>query len=206
MSRRPNREAAVSVLGQINRNRAERALQYGKSVCRDHGVPYSERIEIVGLLSLNAERDIRRSIARTWGCTTLHIDFNSPGGADVVGFRIAEDLAELRRAGVRIEAHAQRQCSSAAVLPYAQGSERTASQRARFLLHKASMNGEFAKQLKSSQLRKLADAMDKSDDLALQLLLARGFTLPPTWEAQFRNGADVRLSAFEAYPADWCTR
>jgi ATP-dependent protease ClpP protease subunit len=161
-------------------------------------VPYSEEIEIAGLLSLNAERDIRKAIAGTWGCSTLHIDFNSPGGADVVGFRIAQDLAELRRAGVRIETHAQRQCSSAAVLPFAQGNERTASKHARFLLHKASMNGEFAKQLKPSQLRKLADAMDKSDDLELQLLHARGFTLPASWAAQFRNGADVTLSAFEA--------
>jgi ATP-dependent protease ClpP protease subunit len=199
MSGRPNREAAVRVLGQMRRLYAEDVLSRVKAVCRERGCEFTEHVDIFGILSANAERDLRAAINRTWGCSTLKIAFNSPGGSASVGVRIADDLAELRRAGVRIECHAVRQCSSAAVLAYAQGNLRTACTEAQFTLHQRSLTADHATSLKPNLLRALAAEMAASDEAELKMFRSRGVQLPSAWEAAFRLGEDVELSALDAY-------
>jgi ATP-dependent protease ClpP protease subunit len=199
MSCRPNREAAVRILGQIRRLHAEDVLSRVKAACRARGCEYTEHVGVFGILSGNAERDLRAAINRTWGCSTLKIAFNSPGGSASVGVRIADDLAELRRAGVRIECHAGRQCSSAAVLAYAQGNLRTASNETQFTLHQRSLAADYATSLTPNSLRKLADELSQSDEADLKMFRMRGVQLPPSWESAFRQGEDLELSALDAY-------
>ena len=197
--RRPNREVAVQIVRRLNAARVESIRQGLRDTAREYGCEYNETIRIGGILSLNCERDIRESIGKTWGCTTLKIVLNSPGGRAVVGNRIAEDLAELKRLGVRIETHADRQCCSAAMYIFIEGSIRTASQKAQFMLHKQSLYSDRAMQLKPKLLRKLADEMDDSGEKELKMFASRGVALPKEWLAAFRRGEDVNLSANDAH-------
>ena len=128
----------------------------------------------------------------------MKVLFNSPGGLASVGGRLAEDLRELADHGVRIESFAGRSCSSAAILPFVVGHERSASPRAHFTLHKRALTSEGIGRLTPARMRKLAAEFDDRDNRDLEAFRSQGVTLPAEWAAAFKRGEDITLSADSA--------
>ena len=196
---RPNREIALRMIRQMRRDHVENARRKVRDTLRRSGCSYTQTVGIYGLLTSNAERDIRSAIAKSWGCSRLRVVLNSPGGLGGVGERLADDLREMIKAGVRVETHVERSCCSAAVLPFVVGQERSATKRAFFVIHQRALERDYAKRLHPSNLRKLADQLDKRDNEDLEMLEARGVRLPTPWQAAFRRGEDIKLDALDAF-------
>jgi ATP-dependent protease ClpP protease subunit len=165
----------------------------------ENRLAWTDQVRIVGILNDHAEKRIRDALAEVWGCSTLKVEFNSPGGLLRVGEAIANDLKELAGCGVRIQAHALHDCASAALRPFLTGHERTCTRNARFTFHQAALRDEYVGRLTPQAMRRLAGEIESADERYLANLASRGVSLPDPWIAQFRAGQDVVLSADSAY-------
>jgi ATP-dependent Clp endopeptidase proteolytic subunit ClpP len=102
------------------------------------GEAYFKVFAYIGTMdSSNLWQDI--TILKDMGITKLNIYINSGGGSATDGLALADTIRYAIRQGINVTTYAVGQCASAAVVVFASGEKRIATESAQFMVHRASL-------------------------------------------------------------------
>jgi ATP-dependent protease ClpP protease subunit len=178
------RAGGFSERSRAAKRRLAALRQSGPVVITIHG-------EITQASAIRAVTEIHRAKRR--GAELIAVDIDSPGGRVSAARSI---VGALERAALPICCHVSGDCQSAACEILVAGHVRTASRRARIMLHRATVETTLAsaKALGVAGLREIADDLDQSDRRVLREMALRNIRLKDDAVARYEAGHDVDLT------------
>ncbi len=155
----------------------------------------SPLIEMCGEIDEKLGASVCRKLDALKGSPSILMWINSPGGSVVEAGKICSALDRLTDNGCVVSAHAQKDCSSAAMAVFLRATERTAASGTRLLVHRAALPIGLSEYRNAADLRRIINLLEDEDRAALHEFEGRlGRAMPRFMRRDFLRGKDIRIS------------